>query len=73
MDCFHLTVGEKFDRDMPAESMSIVLNGGVPMLTFTYSVTVKDIAAFQEGSSSFALFSNSSILFFLFKIKGFLE
>lgn len=73
MDVLNLTVGEKFDHDMPAESMSIVLINGVPMLTFNYSVTEKDIDAFLHGSSSLGLFSESNILFFLFKIDGFLD
>ncbi len=73
MDILNLTVGQKFNHDMPAESMSIVLVNGVPMLTFNYSVTEKDIDAFLRGSSSFGLFSESNILFFLFKIDGFLD
>ena len=71
MDTLHLTVGEKFDHDMPAESMSILLANGVPMLTFNYSVTEMDIAAFLYGSSFFGLFSEYNILFFLFKMTDF--
>jgi hypothetical protein len=73
MDFLRLTVGEKFDHDMPAESMSILLLNGAPMLTFNFSVTEKNIAAFLNGSSSFGLFSECNILFFLFKIDGFLD
>lgn len=73
MDFFNLTVGQKFDHDMPAESMSIVLINSVPMLTFNYSVTERDIDAFLHGSSSFALFYERSLLFFLFKIDGFMD
>ena len=73
MDTLRLTVGEKFDHDMPAESMSILIMNGAPMLTFNFSVTKKNIAAFLNGSSSFGLFSEHNILFFLFKIDGFLD
>lgn len=73
MHTLKLTVGEKFKHDMPAESMSIVLVNGAPMLTFNYSLTKKDIDAFHHGSISFGLFSESNILFFLFKIGGFMS
>ena len=73
MDIIKLIVGEKFDHDMPAESMSIVLMNGAPLLTFNFSVTEKNIAAFLHGSSSFGLFSEHTVLFFLFKIDGFLD
>jgi hypothetical protein len=58
---------------MPDESMSIVLNNGTPMLTFNFSLTEKNIATFQNGVSSFGLFAQNSLLFFLFKIEGFLD
>jgi len=58
---------------MPAEGMSIVLMNGAPMLTFNFSVTENNIAAFLHGSSSFGLFFEHNILFFLFKINGFLD
>jgi hypothetical protein len=73
MGILNLTVGNRFDHDMPAESMSIQLINGDPMLAFNFSVTEKDIAAFHEGSSSFGLFSEHNMLFFLFKIEGFLD
>lgn len=73
MDILKLSVGEKFDHNMPAESMSIVLMNGAPMLTFNYSVTEKNIAAFLNGSLSFGLFFEHNILFFLFKIEEFLD
>jgi hypothetical protein len=73
MDIIKLIVGETFDHNMPAESMSIVLMNGAPMLTFNFSVTEKNIAAFLHGSSSFGLFSEHTVLFFLFKIDGFLD
>jgi len=38
MDIIKLTVDEKFDHDMPAESMSILLMNCGPMLTFNFSV-----------------------------------
>jgi hypothetical protein len=73
MDIYYLTIGEKFDHDMPAESMSIVLINGAPMLTFNYSVTERDIDAFLHGSLSLGLFYERGLLFFLFKIDGFLD
>ncbi|MDD5494110.1 MAG: hypothetical protein PHG36_05510 [Dehalococcoidia bacterium] len=73
MNIIKLTVGEKLDHNMPAESMSIVLMNGAPMLTFNYSVTEKNIAAFLNGSSSFGLFFEHNILFFLFKIERLLN
>ena len=73
MDIIKLIVGETFDHNMPAESMSIVLMNGAPLLTFNFSVTEKNIAAFLHGSPSFGLFSEHTVLFFLFKIDGFLD
>jgi hypothetical protein len=73
MDIIKLTVGEKFDHSMPAEGMSILLINGAPVLTFNFSVTEKNIADFLNGSSSFGLFIEHNILFFLFKIEGFLD
>ena len=73
MDCLHLTVGEKFDHDMPDESMSIFLNGGAPVLTFNFSVSEKNIKTFLNGTTSFGLFAKDNILFFLYKIDGFLD
>ncbi|MGR9115403.1 MAG: hypothetical protein ACU85E_06525 [Gammaproteobacteria bacterium] len=72
-DYLQLTVGEKFDHNMPNEGMSVILASGTPMLTFNFSVSNKNIAAFLNGPSSFGLFSESSILFFLFRIKEFLD
>ena len=66
-------VGEKFENDMPAEAMSIVLANGMPMLTFNFTVTEREIAAFLNGASSFGLFYEQNVLFFLFKIEGFLD
>ena len=73
MDCLRLTVGEKFDHDMPDESMSIMLNGGTPVLAFNFSVTEKNIETFLNGITSFGLFAEDNILFFLYKIDGFLD
>ncbi len=73
MDILSLTVGEPFDHGMPDESMSIVLNSGAPMLIFNFSLSEKNIAAFQDGLSSFGLFAEKNLLFFLFKIEGFLD
>jgi len=43
MDYSKLTVGEKFDHDMPDESMSIIVNGGAPMLTDSNFLQLKRI------------------------------
>ncbi len=73
MDILSLTVGKAFEHGMPDESMSIVLNNGTPMLTFNFSLSEKNIAAFLRGISSFGLFTDKDLLFFLFKIEGFLD
>ena len=73
MDILSLTVGEIFDHGMPDESMSIVLNSGAPLLLFNFSLSEKNIAAFQNGVSSFGLFAEKDLLFLLFKIEGFLD
>lgn len=73
MDILSLTVGKTFDHGMQDESMSIVLNNGTPMLTFNFSLTEKNISTFQNGVSSFGLFAQNNLLFFLFKIEGFLD
>ncbi len=72
-DILRLAVGERLDRNMPDESMSIILADGTPMLTFNFSVTENNIAAFLNGTTSFGLFAENAILFFLFKIDGFLD
>ncbi len=72
-DYLHLIVGERFDHNMPGESMSVILVNGAPMLTFNYSVSKNDIAAFLNGTASFGLFTENNILFFLLKIDGFLD
>lgn len=73
MDILKLTVGEKFDHKLPAGGMSIALMNGVPLLALNFSVTQKNIAEFLNGSPSFGLFYEQNILFFLFKINGFLD
>ena len=73
MDCLHLTIGEKFDHDMPDESMSIMLNDEVPVLAFNFSVTENNIKTFLSGITSFGLFTEDNTLFFLYKIDGFLD
>ena len=73
MDILSLIVGMTFDHSMPDESMSIILNSGAPMLIFNFSLSEKNIAAFQDGLSSFGLFAEKNLLFFLFKIEGFLD
>lgn len=73
MDYSILKVGEKFDHDMPGESMSIILNGGVPVLSFNFALSESDIQNFLNNTASFGLFVDNNILFFLFKIDGFLD
>ena len=73
MNILKLAVGEKFDHEIPAEGMSIVLMNGAPMIVLNFSVTKKDIANFLNGSLSFGLFFEQNILFFLFKVEGFLD
>ena len=73
MDLLCIAVVEKFDHNMPAGGMSIILANGAPMLTFNFSVTEKNIGGFQNGTASFGLFSEHDILLFLFKIDGFLD
>jgi len=72
MSYLQLKVGEKFDREMPDESMSIMLNNDAPILTFNFSVSEKNIHDFLNGVTSFGLFCEKNILFFLYKIDGFL-
>jgi len=65
--------GERFDHDMPAEGMSIVYVKGSPMLTFNFSASPREIQTFLNGNTSFALFAKAELIFFLFKIEGFLD
>lgn len=60
--------GERFDHDMPAEGMSIVLAKGTSMLTFNFSASPREIQTFLNGNTSFALFAKAELIFFLFKI-----
>lgn len=73
MELLKLCVGERFEHDMPEEGMSIILANGTPLLTFNFSVTPGEIQAFLNGAVSFALFAEQNLLFFLFKIDGFLD
>ena len=73
MDYLKLCVGERFDHDLPAEGMSIILANSTPLLTFNFSVTPRDIQAFLNGATAFALFAEGSLLFVLFKIEDFLD
>jgi hypothetical protein len=73
MDIFNLTVGENLETQMTDESMSIVLNKGVPMLDFNFSVSERNIEIFLNSLALFDLFADNSILFILFKIKVFLD
>jgi hypothetical protein len=73
MDFLKLVVGERFAHDIPDEGMSIILANGMPLLTFNFTVTNRDIYRFLHGVCSFALFTEQNVMFFLFKIEGFLE
>lgn len=73
MEYLKLCVGERFDHDMPAEGMSIVLANGTPLLTFNFSASSREIQAFLNGNTTFALFAKDELIFFLFKIEGFLD
>ncbi|BBL57524.1 hypothetical protein [Methylomonas koyamae] len=73
MEYLKLCVGERFDHDMPAEGMSIVLANGAPLLTFNFSASPREIQTFLNGNTSFALFAKAELIFFLFKIEGFLD
>jgi len=73
MDIFNLTVGENLETQMTDECMSIVLNKGVPMLDFNFSVSERNIEIFLNSLALFDLFADNSILFILFKIKVFLD
>jgi len=73
MEFTQLTVGEPIALDMPDESMCIVLINGAPVLFFNFTLTEKNIHAFQVGKSSFGLFAENTLLFFLYKIEGFID
>lgn len=73
MDYLKLCVGERFDHDMPDEGMSIILTNGTPLLTFNFSASHREIQAFMNGNTSFALFAKAGLILFLFKIEGFLD
>jgi hypothetical protein len=72
-DIMKLTVGERFDHNLPDEGMSVILVNGTPVLTFNFSLNRQQIDAFLNGSCSFGLFTENDALFFLFKIDNFLE
>lgn len=72
-DFINITVGERFENNLPDEGMSILLNGGVPILAFKFTVSQRDIENFLNGPVSFGLFADANVLFFLFKIDGFLD
>lgn len=72
-DYLKLCVGERFEHDMPAEGMSIILANGAPLLTFNFSASPREIQAFLNGNTSFALFAKAELILFLFKIEGFLD
>jgi hypothetical protein len=73
MDFLKLTVGERFESNLPDEGMSILLNGGAPILAFKFAVSESDIENFLNGAVSFGLFADANVIFFLFKIDGFLD
>lgn len=68
-----LLLGERFDHNIPDDGMSIVLNSGAPLLIFNYSLRPSEIEAFQNGDCSFGLFAEKDLIFFLFKINGFMD
>lgn len=68
-----LTVGERFDLDILDDGMSIILNSGAPMIVFNFSLVPWEIKAFQAGDCSFGLFAEKDLIFFLFKIDGFMD
>lgn len=73
MELPKLSVGERFDHDLQDEGISIVIADGSPLLTFNFTVSHSEIKAFSKGAASFALFYEQNMLFFLFKIEGFLD
>jgi hypothetical protein len=73
MDLLKLTLGERFEINLADEGMSILLNGGAPILAFKFAVSERDIENFLNGQVSFGLFANANVIFFLFKIEGFLD
>ncbi|MGJ0484392.1 MAG: hypothetical protein ACR65R_07645 [Methylomicrobium sp.] len=73
MDFLKLTVGERFESGLADESMSILLNGGAPILAFKFTVSESDIENFLNGPVSFGLFADANVIFFLFKIDGFMD
>ena len=50
MDILNLTLGERFDHDIPPEAMSVVLMNGVPLIAFNFNLNAKNIADFQNGA-----------------------
>jgi hypothetical protein len=73
MDFLKMTVGERFENDLADEGMSLLLNGGAPILAFKFSVSENDIENSLNGPVSFGLFADANVIFFLFKIDGFLD
>jgi hypothetical protein len=51
LDILGLTVGKTFSHGMQEESMSIVLYSRAPMLVFNFSLSEKNVTAFQNGVS----------------------
>ena len=68
-----LMVGERFEHNIPDDGMSVILNSGAPMLVFNYTLMPWEIRAFQQGDCAFGLFAENDLIFFLFKIDGFME
>jgi hypothetical protein len=73
MDFLKLTIGERFESNLPDEGMSIMLNGGAPILAFKFTISERDLENFLNGQVSFGLFANTNVIFFLFKIDDFLD
>lgn len=68
-----LAIGERFEHDLPDDGMSVIINGGAPLLVFNFTLAPGEIKAFQNGDCSFGLFSEMDLIFFLFKIDGFMD
>lgn len=68
-----LVIGERFDHELPDDGMSVIINGGTPVIVFNFSLMPVEIKAFQNGDCSFGLFAEKDLIFFLLKIDGFME
>lgn len=58
MDIFNLTFGKKLKTPMIDESMSIVLNNGMSIKAFNFSVSERNVETSMSATASFALFTD---------------